>query len=53
MYASMAFQFSALRKPQWYIFNVMAISFLIVVASFSVFYIPDESISERLAILFT
>ncbi|CAN0023877.1 unnamed protein product, partial [Ectocarpus fasciculatus] len=52
-YVCAQFTFRAVRKPEWYIYNVLLTSWLIVTASFSVFFIPEENISERLGMIFT
>lgn len=49
-YASMSFKFSAQRKPEWYIINIVLTSFLIVVSSFSVFFVDPSNLAERLSI---
>jgi hypothetical protein len=52
-YVCAQFKFKAVRKPEWYIYNVLLTSWLIVTASFSVFFIPEDNISERLGMIFT
>jgi hypothetical protein len=52
-YVSAEFTFGALRKPQWYLYNVLLTSALIVLASFSMFFIPEENVAERLGLVFT
>ena len=45
--------FHAVRRPEWYLWNVILISFFIVFSSFSLFCLPSDSTAERLSILFT
>jgi hypothetical protein len=52
-YACIECIFHAVRRPEWYIWNVILISFCIVFSSFSLFFVPADHIAERLSILFT
>ena len=52
-YVMAGFTFKALRKPEWYLYNVVLTSFLIVTSSFAMFVIPEDSVSERFGIVFT
>jgi len=52
-YASITAEFYALRKPEWYMWNVVFTSFAIVSSSFSLFFLEEDAKGERLSILFT
>jgi hypothetical protein len=51
VYASITAELYALRKPEWYMWNVVFTSFAIVASSFSLFCLNDKG--ERLGLLFT
>lgn len=52
-YASITAEFYALRKPEWYMWNVVFTSFAIVASSFSLFFLEESAKGERLSLLFT
>jgi hypothetical protein len=52
-YCHMAFHITVKRKPEWYLSNVILVSWMIVSASSSVFCISEDSMAERLGIIFT
>jgi hypothetical protein len=49
----MQFNMTVSRKPEWYILNVGMVSYMIVMASFSIFFIDEDSVANRLGIIFT
>jgi hypothetical protein len=53
VYASITAEFYALRKPEWYMWNVIFTSFAIVSSSFSLFFLEEEAKGDRLSLLFT
>lgn len=53
VYASITAEFYALRKPEWYMWNVVFTSFAIVSSSFSLFFLKGNAKGERLSLLFT
>jgi hypothetical protein len=53
VYAEMQFNMTVSRKPEWYILNVGMVSYMIVMASFSIFFIDEDSVANRLGIIFT
>lgn len=52
-YASITAEFYALRKPEWYMWNVVFTSFSIVSSSFSLFFLDEDAKGDRLGLLFT
>ena len=52
-YAAITAEFYALRKPEWYMWNVVFTSFSIVASSFSLFFLEEEAKGDRLNLLFT
>jgi len=53
VYASITAEFYALRKPEWYMWNVVFTSFAIVLSSFALFFLDEENKGDRLTLLFT
>lgn len=53
VYASISAEFYALRKPEWYMSNVVFTSFAIVSSSFSLFFLDENAKGDRLNLLFT
>jgi hypothetical protein len=53
VYASITAEFYALRKPEWYMWNVVFTSFAIVSSSFSLFFLEENAKGDRLSLLFT
>lgn len=52
-YACITTEFYARRKPEWYIWNTVLISFVIVLSSFSIFFVDADAKADRLSVLFT